>query len=130
MKEHLKKREEIKMKYEYNGNLLEEDRVLLVANEIVEKYPEINFLLTQMAARLEGYISSKVTPDDKLNRLYNIMLINQNNKELITKVYHDYTGILKFELSNIKNSKYITIGKILNDFIEGYCAFPFMNCIE
>lgn len=130
MKEHLKKREEIKMKYEYNGNLLEEDRVLLVANEIVEKYPEINFLLTQMAARLEGYISSKVTPDDKLNRLYNIMLVNQNNKELITKVYHDYTGILKFELSNIKNSKYITIGKILNDFIEGYCAFPFMNCIE
>ena len=130
MKEHLKKREEIKMKYEYNGNLLEEDRVLLVANEIVEKYPEINFLLTQMAARLEGYISSKVTPDDKLNRLYNIMFINQNNKELITKVYHDYTGILKFELSNIKNSKYITIGKILNDFIEGYCAFPFMNCIE
>ena len=130
MKEHLKKREEIKMKYEYNGNLLEEDRVLLVANEIVVKYPEINFLLTQMAARLEGYISSKVTPDDKLNRLYNIMLINQNNKELITKVYHDYTGILKFELSNIKNSKYITIGKILNDFIEGYCAFPFMNCIE
>ena len=83
-----------------------------------------------MAARLEGYISSKVTPDDKLNRLYNIMLVNQNNKELITKVYHDYTGILKFELSNIKNSKYITIGKILNDFIEGYCAFPFMNCIE
>ena len=130
MKEHLKKREEIKMKYEYNGNLLEEDRVLLVANEIVEKYPEINFLLTQMAARLEGYISSKVTPDDKLNRFYNIMLINQNNKELITKVYHDYTGILKFELSNIKNSKYITIGKILNDFIDGYCAFPFMNCIE
>lgn len=130
MKEHLKKREEIKMKYEYNGNLLEEDRVLLVANEIVEKYPEINFLLAQMAARLEGYISSKVTPDDKLNRLYNIMLVNQNNKELIAKVYHDYTGILKFELSNIKNSKYITIGKILNDFIEGYCAFPFMNCIE
>lgn len=118
------------MKYEYNGNLLEEDRVLLVANEIVEKYPEINFLLAQMAARLEGYISSKVTPDDKLNRLYNIMVVNQNNKELITKVYHDYTGILKFELSNIKNGKYITIGKILNDFIEGYCAFPFMNCIE
>ena len=118
------------MKYAYNGNLLEEDRVLLVAKEIMSKYPEITFLQAQMTARLEGYISSKATSDDKLKRLYNIMLINQNDKNLITKVYQDYTGILKSELNNIKNNKYITLGKILNDYIEGYTPFPFMKNIE
>ena len=60
----LKKEVEVKMQYEYNGNLLEEDRVLLVAKEIMSKYPELNFLQAQMTARLEGYISDKVTPDD------------------------------------------------------------------
>ena len=130
MIQHLKKREDIKMKYAYNGNLLEEDRVLLVAKEIMSKYPEITFLQAQMTARLEGYISSKATSDDKLKRLYNIMLINQNDKNLITKVYQDYTGILKSELNNIKNNKYITLGKILNDYIEGYTPFPFMKNIE
>ena len=44
----LKKEVEVKMQYEYNGNLLEEDRVLLVAKEIMSKYPELNFLQAQM----------------------------------------------------------------------------------
>ena len=118
------------MKYEYNGNLLEEDRVLLVAKEIMSKYPELNFLQAQMTARLEGYISDEVTPDDKLNRLYNIMLINQNDKKLISKVYQDYIGILKTELNKIKNYKYITISNMLKDYIEGYTSFPCVNSIE
>ena len=114
MRQLLKKREDVKMKYEYNGNLLEEDRVLLVAKEIMSKYPEITFLQAQMTARLEGYISDNVTPDDKLNRLYNIMLINQNDKKLISKVYQDY----------------IRISNMLKDYIEGYTSFPFVNSIE
>lgn len=130
MIQHLKKREDIKMKYAYNGNLLEEDRVLLVTNEIVKKYPEMNFSSAKMAARLEGYISSKATSDDKLKRLYNIMLINQNDKNLITKVYQDYTGILKSELNKIKNYKYITVSNMLKDYIDGYTSFPFVNNIE
>ena len=130
MRQLLKKREDVKMKYEYNGNLLEEDRVLLVAKEIMSKYPEITFLQAQMTARLEGYISDNVTPDDKLNRLYNIMLINQNDTKLISKVYQDYIDILKSELNKIKNYKYITISNMLKDYIEGYTSFPFVNSIE
>ena len=130
MRQLLKKREDVKMKYEYNGNLLEEDRVLLVAKEIMSKYPEITFLQAQMTARLEGYISDNVTPDDKLNRLYNIMLINQNDKKLISKVYQDYISILKSELNKIKNYKYITISNMLKDYIEGYTSFHFVNSIE
>lgn len=126
----LRKREDVKMKYEYNGNLLEEDRVLLVAKEIMSKYQEITFLQAQMTARLEGYISDNVTPDDKLNRLYNIMLINQNDKKLISKVYQDYISILKSELNKIKNYKYITISNMLKDYIDGYTSFPFVNSIE
>ena len=118
------------MKYAYNGNLLEEDRVLLVAKEIMSKYPEITFLQAQMTARLEGYISDTVTPDDKLNRLYNIMLINQNDTKLISKVYQDYIGILKSELNKIKNYKYITVSNMLKDYIDGYTSFPFVNNIE
>lgn len=118
------------MKYEYNGNLLEEDRVLLVANEIMAKYPEINFLKAQMIARLEGYISNKVTADDKLNRLYNIMVINRDDKGLILKVYQDYLNIVKSEQSKIKNYKYITISDMLKDYMEGYTSFPFINSIE
>ncbi len=130
MIQHLKKREDIKMKYAYNGNLLEEDRVLLVAKEIMSKYPEITFLQAQMTARLEGYISDTVTPDDKLNRLYNIMLINQNDTKLISKVYQDYIDILKSELNKIKNYKYITVSNMLKDYIDGYTSFPFVNNIE
>ena len=130
MRQLLKKREDVKMKYEYNGNLLEEDRVLLVAKEIMSKYPEITFLQAQMTARLEGYISDTVTPDDKLNRLYNIMLINQNDTKLISKVYQDYIDILKSELNKIKNYKYITVSNMLKDYIDGYTSFPFVNNIE
>ena len=118
------------MKYEYNGNLLEEDRVLLVANEIMKKYPEINLFKAQMVARLEGYISDKVTADDKLNRLYNIMVINRDDKNLISKVYSDYLDIVKSEQSKVKNYKYITISDMLKDYMEGYTSFPFINSIE
>ena len=127
---HLRKRKDIRMRYEYNGNLLEEDRVLLITNEIMEKYPEINFLIAQIAARLEGYISDKVTTDDKLKRLYNIMLLIRDNKNLTLKIYQDYLNIVKVEQNSIKNNKYITMVDALNDYIQGYCQFPFMNNIE
>ena len=81
----LKKEVEVKMQYEYNGNLLEEERALQVAKEIVGKYPMISIAKASAAARLEGYLSKKVTPIDKLNRLYNIMLIN--HKSLFTRKF-------------------------------------------
>ena len=45
------------MEYKYNGNLLEEDRIDLVANEIIMKYPEININNAKEIAMLEGRIS-------------------------------------------------------------------------
>ena len=96
----------------------------------MKKYPEINFLKAQMIARLEGYISDKVTVDDKLHRLYNIMVINCDDKNLISKVYQNYLNIVKSEQSKIKNYKYITISDMLKDYMDGYTSFPFINSIE
>ena len=57
------------MHFEYNGNLLEDDRINLVANEIVNKYSQISFERAKEAAMLEGKISSPKTVNDELNRL-------------------------------------------------------------
>ena len=72
------------MDYEYNGNLLEEDRINLVANEIINKYSQISLEKAKEAAMLEGKISNTKTVNDELNRLYNIMLVNSDNKEIVS----------------------------------------------
>ena len=64
------------MNFEYNGHLLENDRIALVAKEIVDYYPQISIEKAKEAAMLEGKISSKKTIDDEFNRLYNLMLVN------------------------------------------------------
>ena len=71
------------MDFEYNGNLLEDDRINLVANEIVNKYSQISLEKAREAAMLEGKISDYKTINDELNRLYNIMLVNSDNKEIV-----------------------------------------------
>ena len=65
------------MDFEYNGNLLEDDRINLVANEIVNKYSQISFEKAKEVAMLEGKISNSKTVNDELNRLYNIMLVKK-----------------------------------------------------
>ena len=125
----LKKEVEVKMQYEYNGNLLEEERALQVAKEIVGKYPMISIAKASAAARLEGYLSKKVTPIDKLNRLYNIMLINCNDRKIMSIVYRDYLYILALYMNEIDNNKYFTLANIIKDYLQGNCAFPFISNI-
>ena len=77
------------MKYEYNGNLLEEERIEQVANEIVDKYPQVTKEKAKEAAMLEGRIADDLTIDDKLNRLYNIMLVNKDDFNVLSNVCID-----------------------------------------
>lgn len=91
------------MDFEYNGNLLEDDRINLVANEIVNKYSQISLEKAREAAMLEGKISDYKTINDELNRLYNIMLVNSDNKEIVIIVYKDYLEVLKN--SNIEEGR-------------------------
>ena len=114
------------MKFEYNGNLLEEDRINLVAKEILDKYPQISTEKAIDAALLEGRISSAKTLDVELNRLYNIMLVNYDNKNIVTLVYRDFLKILDDEYIEDDNI-YAHLVDGINDYIHLNAEFPFLS---
>jgi hypothetical protein len=115
------------MDFEYNGNLLEDDRINLVANEIVNKYSQISLEKAREAAMLEGKISDYKTINDELNRLYNIMLVNSDNKEIVIIVYKDYLEVLKN--SNIEEGRnnYINLVDGINAYLQNYAEFPLLS---
>ena len=115
------------MDFEYNGNLLEDDRINLVANEIVNKYSQISLEKAREAAMLEGKISDYKTINDELNRLYNIMLVNSDNKEIVIIVYKDYLEVLKN--SNIEEGRnnYINLVDGINAYPQNYAEFPLLS---
>ena len=115
------------MKFEYNGNLLEEDRINLVANEIINKYPQISFEKAKAAAMLEGKISDSKTINDELNRLYNIMLINSDNKEIVLIVYKDFLALLNNIDLKTDNNNYMNLVNGINDYFQNYADFPFLS---
>ena len=102
------------MHFEYNGNLLEDDRINLVANEIVNKYSQISFERAKEAAMLEGKISSPKTVNDELNRLLidelieDIAVSEDGNIKVIFKYEDKYFEALDF----INKQKYDSISTI------------------
>ncbi len=82
------------MNYQYNGHLSEEERIELIATEIVKQYPEINDREAQKIAALEGSISTPCNFDMIFIRLYHIMLIMNQEKEIVRKVYQDLLSYL------------------------------------
>ena len=120
-------KEEVNMNFEYNGNLLEEERIKLVANEIVNKYPQISFEKAKEAAMLEGKISDYKTVNDELNRLYNIMLVNCDNKNIVSFVYKDFLNLLNNSNIEEYNNTYISLTDGINDYLQNYGEFPFLS---
>ena len=115
------------MNFEYNGNLLEEDRIKLVANEIINKYSQISFEKAKEAAMLEGRISESKTINDELNRLYNIMLVNSDNKEIVLTIYKDFLEVLKnINVAEEKNI-YVNLVNGINDYLKNYAEFPLLS---
>ena len=115
------------MKYEYNGNLIESDRINLVANEIINKYPQISFEKAKKVAMLEGKISNCKTVSNELNRLYNIMLVNNDNKKIVLLVYKDYLNTLNNSYIEEDNNIYINIVNGINAFLQNYADFPYLS---
>lgn len=113
------------MIFEYNGNLLEKDRINLVVKEITSKYPQISIEKAKEAAMLEGKISSNKTVDDELNRLYNIMLVNSENKNIVTLIYKDFLKLLKE--NNVEDNNYIYLAEGINNYLQNYAEFPFLS---
>lgn len=115
------------MDFEYNGNLLEEDRINLVANEIVNKYSQISLEKAKEAAMLEGKISNSKNVNDELNRLYNIMLVNSDNKEVVSLVYKDFLNLLNNNYFEEYNNNYINLVDVINAYLQNYAEFPFLS---
>jgi hypothetical protein len=114
------------MKYEYNGNLLENDRIDLVAKEIMGDYPQISERKAKEAAMLEGKISTNKTINDELNRLYNIMLVDCENKELVITIYKDFLKLLKNRQNEISEN-YVYLAKGISDYLKEDDDFPFLS---
>lgn len=117
------------MDFEYNGNLLEDDRIKLVSNEIISKYPQVSVEKAREAAMLEGRISSDKTVEDELNRLYNIMLVNSDNKDIVSIIYKDFLNLLESN-SFEEDSIYMALTNSINNYLKNDDEFPFMSDYE
>ena len=106
----------------YNGNLLENDRIDLVAHDIVDEYSFISFEKARDAAMLEGRITD-YTVDDKLNRLYNIMLVNSDDKRIVSIIYMDFLKLLSKNL----DSKYTSLIDDMNLYFNNLIEFPIIS---
>ena len=115
------------MNFEYNGNLLEEDRINLVAKEIVHQYSQVSFEKAKEAAMLEGRISSSVTINDKLSRLYNIMLVNRNDKYVVSMIYPDFMSILRDASLEEYENNYVVLADEINNYLLGDKEFPLIS---
>lgn len=113
------------MRFEYNGNLLERDRVNLVAKEILEVYPDINIEQAKDIALLEGRISENKKVSDELNRLYNIMLVCKNDKNILLTVYKDFLNLLNN--NKIEDNIYRALADGIDNYIKGYNEFPMIS---
>ena len=100
------------MKFEYNGNLDYNDRVKLVANEIINEYPQIGIEEARLSAILEDVITTNPTNEIKFKRLYNILFATQYNKSIFNHVLMDMKQI--YDLGD--NSK--LMDSIMNEVVE------------
>ena len=80
------------MKFEYNGNLEESKRVLLVANEIKLAYPEIEMKDAKIIASLEEPITTMKTSEMEFKRLYSECTSKWINRffDIWTPLYYQY----------------------------------------
>ncbi len=117
------------MQYEYNGNLLEEDRINLVANEIITAYPEIPIDKAKEIAMLEGKISTACNLEMVFTRLYNIMLIMSNDKSIVKKVYLDLFNILNVNVNqnDEKIDYYYQVLEEIYNFLNSERTFPSLD---
>lgn len=87
------------MKYKYNGNLEIEDRISEVCDDIKSEYKDIPIDKLKKIAVLESPIIDPVNSKIKFKRLYNILLIINNDISLSSI----YEKVLK-DLINVYNS--------------------------
>ena len=77
---------------------------------------------------LEGRISTSKNIINELNRLYNIILVNSDSKDIVSLVYRDFIKVIKDNKDNIDEiSSYYSMIYQINDYIMGHSDFPFID---
>ena len=115
------------MKYEYNGHLLDKERVNLAAQEIILKYPKINYGKALDIASLEGSISTEPNLEMEFGRLYNIMLVMQDNEEVVKEVFIDLAEVINKYKDDNNLKYYYDISKEIVRFIKKERSFPYLE---
>ena len=115
------------MKYEYNGNLIENDRINNVASDIISLYPEITINEANEIALLEGRISEDKNLDMQFNRLYNIMLVMQDNKNIVKVVARDLINILNDNKNDNNIKYYYNIAYQILRYLSNERDFPYID---
>ena len=110
------------MKFEYNANLVFDERVQMVVNEIKNSYPNITDEDAYAVAVLDSPIDDKSTNDDKFFRYYLIMrILGKNNSEFMN-VFKDMYELFNRGLKSQKNKRAII--EIVNYVIGDRNSFP------
>lgn len=115
------------MNYEYNGNLLEEDRINLVVDDIINCYPQININQARQIAMLEGRISTDKNIEIEFIRIYNIMLVMNNDKCFLSEIYPNILNVLKKYSRDKRFDYYYNIAFEISNYIFGKGEFPLLN---
>ena len=123
----LMERVENNMDFEYNGNMIENDRIEMVALEIIKKYPQISIENARDIAMLEERISEDKNIKMQFNRLYNIMLIMQSDKTLVKLVCADLIDILKKAEDKVDLKYYFDVAFQILKYISDERSFPFLD---
>lgn len=117
------------MRYEYNGNLEIEDRIDEVCSDIRSEYKDIPLEKLKKIAVLESPITYPVNLKIKFKRLYNILLVINNNVNLSStydKVLKDlvsiYNNMSKDEIDD-EMEIMDNVLKFKNNSGERFCLF-------
>ena len=105
------------MKYKYNGNLEINERIDEVCNDIKSEYNDIPIDKLKKIAVLEGPIIDFVSSKMKFKRLYNILLVINNDISL-SNTYEKVVSDLLHIFSSMKDEEITNETEIINNILK------------
>lgn len=108
------------MKYNYNGNLTNQERINEVALDIINYNPDITMKEALVIATLEPPITTEVDDSIKFRRLFNILFIKRDYKNFIKTI----AEINKLDKNNVTIQNALIK---LSEYANNKTNFPYYN---